>query len=125
MLEIKKKEIEKECKNLFEKYEKILKENFEIKYKNYFIKYENSINVIEARNRYRKAKNKNKELFDDFNKELYSLIFDSNNKELNIKDKKYFCRIYKTCSKSLLFEINKINEEQTKLLKEFMKNKGK
>ena len=122
MLEIKKQEIEKECKNLFEKYEKILEENFETKYKNYFIKYENSINVIEARSRYRKAKNKNKELFDDFNKELYNLIFD---KELNIKDKKYFCRIYKTCSKNLLFVINKINEEQTKFLKEFMKNKGK
>lgn len=125
MLEIKKEEIEKECKNLFEKYLKVLKENFEIKYKNYFIKYENSINVIEARNRYRKANNKNKELFDDFNKELYSLIFDLNNKELNIKDKKYFCRIYKTCSKNLLFEIKKTNEEQTKFLKEFMKNKGK
>ena len=105
-------------KEIFEKYENLLKKNYKEKYNNYFIKYYNNITVYDARERYRKAKYKNKELFNDFKEEI---IIELDNDDKNSKRERN--KIFRNYLSKMKQEISKINEMQYDILKEFISNK--
>lgn len=111
-----KNKIEIKLDEMLLNYEDKIKENFKMKYKKYFVKFENSISLIEARERYIKAKNKNKELYEDFVYDIKELLNETS--EIDKKQKSLMLKKYKV---KFLSIVNEINDKQYKIFNNFVK----